>query len=243
MKYCKLKFLVVFCLLVFMGRMSLAQPTFQVWSPDYEYAGDYYIDPEGDDADQDSWFVRSDETGSFELWAIGAYHPETTLEQVKLLVSVPDGETGTITITGLVGSNPDYPTLDPELEATYTEPTFFPVTLLNNHYPLKGDVADFIVYNIDPFADVGDPISDYNADSGDADGEITLTNSTGQINEYLVTVTGYSWVHFDMYGLTDKGWEMNPASHDTTWLPAPGAVLLGSVGVCFVGWLRRRRVF
>jgi hypothetical protein len=234
MKYCKLKFLVVFCLLVFMGRLSTAQPTFQVWSPDYEYAGDYYIDPENGDADQDTWFVKSDETGSFELWAIGAYHPEVTLEQVKLLVSVPDGETGTITIAPLYG------TADPSLEGTYTDTSFLPVTTFNNHYPLKADVADFIVYDIDPFTNAGDPISEYDAENG---GVITPTSSTGQINEYLVTITGYSWVHFDLYGLTDKGWEMNPASHDTTWLPAPGAVLLGSIGVCFVGWLRRRRVF
>jgi hypothetical protein len=231
MKKCKLKCLVVIVLLLFVSQMSSAQPTFQVWSPDYSSAGDYYIDPEGDDADQDTWFVGTD---PFELWAIGAYHPETSMEQVSLLVSVPDGETGTVTIVPLGD------TADPISVTTYTDTSFLPDNF-NSHYPLKDDVSDFIVFGIDPFVDAGDPIYDYNADSGDDDGEITLTGSTGQINEYLVTITGYSWAHFDLFGLTDKGWEISAASHDLTWVPAPGAVLLGGIGVCIIGWLRRRK--
>jgi hypothetical protein len=239
MKVLKIQLLVIaFVLIALMTQSVSAQPTFQVYSPDAVYAGDFH-------EDQDTHFVISN---PFELWTIGAYHTNTwSLTNVRLVLSVPDGETGSISITGLVGSNPALPTNDPVFVGEYDTTSFFPVTNFNSHYPLQDDVSDFIVYNIDPFVDAGEPIYDYNADDGGP--PWTLTGSTGQYKEYQVTVSGYTSVHFDMYGLETSGidskwkysWELNPASHDTTWIPAPGSILLGSIGVCLVGWLRRRR--
>jgi len=46
-------------------------------------------------------------------------------------------------------------------------------------------------------------------------------------------------IHFTILG--ESGADLYYIHADTICIPAPGAILLGSIGVAFVGWLRRRR--
>lgn len=236
-------------------------PTFQA------YINDAVAGSSG--PDEQTWFFPESD---FELYIVGAYGSmDLSISSVTLLISVPDGETGTIYITpsggdetpilittsGGVTGSPLNPTLNADLDVLtdvagldgYATKDFLPdgVTF-NNHYPFQEGVSDFILFDLAAFdkSDTGS-LNDYNAD----DGTITAApNAEGEQKEYTVSFTGFSQVHFDVYGyiMTDDGavirttWDINPGSHDSTAVPAPGALALGLMGFALVGWARRGRV-
>lgn len=215
--------------------------------------------------DEDTWFHSG---SSFTLLIVGSYGTNVTaLDYGGLIFSVPEGEMGTITIASSDGDSFSLVTLanqinagNPLSDATEDHLTnvagldgwdapseFLPSdATFNNHSPFQAGISDFLVWDIGDFSTGDGPLMNYNADGG---GITEAANSDGEVKTYEISFSGFSQIHFDAYALEITGidskfvstWEQNPGSHDATAIiPAPGAVVLGAMGMGMIGWVRRR---
>ena len=102
--------------------------------------------------------------------------------------------------------------------------------------------SDFILYDLGEFKKMSDAVSNYTTE-----GPIAYNIADGQEKTYSVLVSGFSAVHFDVYGcvdtlgMDDPIWAINPASHDASMVPEPATICLLGLGSAVMIRSRKHR--
>jgi hypothetical protein len=155
---------------VLVAGQGFALPTFQT------YVNDATASSQG--SDEQTWFSSEN---PFSLFVVGAFGPNTvSLTGVTMLISIPEGETGTISFTtndespvllNAVGvgsssttnptgnANTDLLTNETGLDGYLATGDFIPFNS-NNHYPLQDDISNFVIFDLGAFENVEENLSD-----------------------------------------------------------------------------------
>ncbi|MCS7264736.1 MAG: choice-of-anchor N protein [Armatimonadetes bacterium] len=190
----------------------------------------------------ETWLITKPE---FTLWVIGNVQQFGTIYDVKLAAAVKSNELGTITLTPTTTSLVPDPSLPPT--PIYTENFPSPdgaIPIMHGGRPLPphgiyGPGVKFYEWSLGNFTLTDSPIGDFIGHFP------TEFPKWGQINAYIVTVSGFSWVHFDAYGYIVKRNPGNrpvfaPFSHDAEYTPEPSFLILVLAGGAILLQMRKR---
>lgn len=198
-----------------------------------------YIEGARYDQDTETWISNQ---SNLNLWVIGNVGEYGPIVDVQLAAAFLTGETGSISIT------PSSTTLlpDPSVSAT---PVFNPTVggdgttpLMSSGDPLPdhgiyGSGVSFSQWGLGDFSLTDSAIGDFSY------GFPTSTPTSGQINVYSISITGYSMVHFDTFNHVESPSHVlfGPYS-EASAIPEPTSMLLLAMGLAgAVGlWGRRR---
>lgn len=205
-----------------------------------------YIEGATYDPVNETWLVTRP---SFTLWVIGNVEGFGTIYDVRLAAAVRNNEEGTITLTPTTTTLLFDPSLPPQPQPTANFPSpegAIPLMPPNNRPLPKHDVytsgVRFYEWKLGDMTLKDSPVGDF------VYGFPASFPKQGQINAYLVKVSGFSWVHFDTYGYIQSGGHQGrqrsvfaPFSHDALHTPEPGLVILLMGGLGLLYHRRRRK--